>query len=62
MNFILRLPKLFLFLLSVAMPDFNSLQNEMPGLTIPSASSGLEYHWPTVVNASYGFLMAKLFP
>jgi hypothetical protein len=44
------------------MPDFNSLQNEMPGLTIPSASSGLEYHWPTVVNASYGFLMAKLFP
>lgn len=44
------------------MPEYNSLQNEMPGLTIPSASSGLEYHWPTVINASYGFLMAKFFP
>ena len=44
------------------MPDFNSLQNELPGLSIPKVSSGVEYHWPTVVNASYAFLMVKFFP
>ncbi len=43
------------------MPDFNSLQNEIPGLVVPKISRGLEYHWPTVINASYGYLMPKFF-
>lgn len=32
------------------------------GLTIPPAQTGEAYHWPTVVNASYAFLMKQLFP
>lgn len=40
------------------MPEYNSLAPLYPGLAIPAAESG-EYHWPTVVNASYGYLMPR---
>ncbi len=43
------------------MPDFNSVANLYPGLAIPAISAG-DYHWPTVVNASYGYLMPRFFP
>lgn len=44
------------------MPDYNSLENLYLGLNIPDAESGKEYHWPTVINASYGYLMPRFFP
>ncbi|MBK9337201.1 MAG: vanadium-dependent haloperoxidase [Lewinellaceae bacterium] len=40
------------------MPKYNSLAPLFSGISIPSAESG-EYHWPTVVNASYGYLMPR---
>lgn len=43
------------------MPSYNSLASLYPGLSIPAASNE-EYHWPTVVNASYGYLMPRFFP
>jgi hypothetical protein len=44
------------------MPDFKSVKSLYPGLTMPDAHSGEEYHWPTVVNAVYGSLMKRFFP
>ncbi|HRI59523.1 MAG TPA: hypothetical protein PK228_07360, partial [Saprospiraceae bacterium] len=41
------------------MPDFNSMANLYPGLSIPAPNG--EYHWPTVVNASYAHLMPLFF-
>lgn len=32
------------------------------GLTIPLIEGEEDYHWPTVINASYALLMKKLFP
>ena len=43
------------------MPEYNSLENLYAGLSIPDAADA-EYHWPTVVNASYAYLMPKFFP
>ena len=43
------------------MPEYNSIENLFAGLSIPDASDA-EYHWPTVVNASYAYLMPRLFP
>ena len=43
------------------MPDYNSLAHLFSGISIP-ADDGGEYHWPTVVNAVYGFMMPKFFP
>lgn len=44
------------------MPENNSLASVLPGgLDIPEAESGAQYHWPTVVNASYAFMMKKFF-
>ncbi len=43
------------------MPEYNSLENLYAGLSIPDAADA-EYHWPTVVNASYAFLMPRFFP
>jgi hypothetical protein len=42
------------------MPEYNSLKNLYAGLNIPDAAEG-EYHWPTVVNASYAYLMPRFF-
>jgi hypothetical protein len=43
------------------MPEYNSLANLYAGLNIPAATDD-EYHWPTVVNASYAYLMPRFFP
>lgn len=43
------------------MPDYSSLANLFPGLSVPAAEEG-EYHWPTVVNEVYGYFMPRFFP
>lgn len=43
------------------MPHYKSVANYYAGLTLPAVESGKEYHWPTVVNASYGYLMRRFF-
>ena len=43
------------------MPDYNSLADLYAGLNIPAAEDA-EYHWPTVVNAVYAFMIPKFFP
>lgn len=47
-----------------AMPEYSSLEGvyRSQGLDIPSIQQGVTYHWPTVVNASYGYLMKRFFP
>ena len=47
-----------------AMPEYNSLEGiyRSQGLDIPNIEQGVTYHWPTVVNASYGYLMKRFFP
>jgi hypothetical protein len=44
-----------------AMPEFNSLASFQVGLNVPSVEPNAEYHWPTVINAVYGYLMPKFF-
>ncbi len=39
----------------------NSLENQFPGLQIPNFNENLEYHWPTVVNEVYAYLMTRFF-
>lgn len=43
------------------MPNYNSLAALYAGLDIPAAEDA-EYHWPTVVNAVYGYMMPRFFP
>ncbi len=43
------------------MPDYNSLAPLYGGLSIPAAEENQEYHWPTVVNAVYGYMMPRFF-
>lgn len=43
------------------MPDYNSLASLYSGLSIPKAEDA-EYHWPTVINAIYGYFMPRFFP
>jgi len=43
------------------MPDYNSLAPLYAGLNIPRVQDGQEYHWPTVINASYARLMRNFF-
>lgn len=43
------------------MPEFNSVANLYPGLSIPAAQ-GNSYHWPEVVNASYAYMLPLFFP
>lgn len=47
-----------------AMPKYNSIESiyKSQGLDIPNPEQGINYHWPTVVNASYGYLMKRFFP
>ncbi|HMX39826.1 MAG TPA: vanadium-dependent haloperoxidase, partial [Saprospiraceae bacterium] len=42
------------------MPEYNSLESRYAGLNIPDAADS-EYHWPTVINASYAYLMPRFF-
>jgi membrane-associated phospholipid phosphatase len=43
------------------MPEYQSLAGLYPELKLPSLSSNETYHWPTVINASYGYLMPLFF-
>jgi hypothetical protein len=43
------------------MPDYQSLANLYPALRVPSAETGKEYHWPSVVNAVYATMFKKFF-
>lgn len=43
------------------MPDYRSLAPLYPGMDLPVADPKLEYHWPTVINASYAYLMPRFF-
>lgn len=43
------------------MPEYQSIAKNYPNLIIPQANESLEYHWPTVVNASYAHLMPLFF-
>ncbi|MBP7274230.1 MAG: vanadium-dependent haloperoxidase [Saprospiraceae bacterium] len=43
------------------MPDYNSMINQYPGLTLPAQDLTKEYHYPTVVNNIYGALMYSFF-
>ena len=44
------------------MPDYKSVASLYPGLSIPKPETSRDYHWPTVVNASYAHLMTLFFP
>lgn len=44
-----------------AMPEYNSIAQRYSGLVIPKVKSDQTYHWPSVINASYGYLMRKFF-
>lgn len=43
------------------MSGFNSLANLYPQLAMPKFDEELDYHWPTVVNEVYAFLMTRFF-
>ncbi len=43
------------------MPEYNSLANLYNGLSVPKYDESLEYHWPTVINEVYAFLMKRFF-
>lgn len=43
------------------MPEYQSLAPYYNGLTIPPVLEGVKYHWPTVLNSSYAFLLSKFF-
>ena len=43
------------------MPEHNSVENLFSGLSVPTVNNGDEYHWPTVINASYAYLMRRFF-
>ena len=44
------------------MPNYKSIASLYPGLSIPQPEISRDYHWPTVVNASYAQLMTLFFP
>jgi hypothetical protein len=44
------------------MPEYNSMAPRYSGLSIPQSDPQQVYHWPTVVNAIYGYMMPKFFP
>ena len=44
------------------LPGFKSMAALYPGLVIPPLKNNAVLHWPTVVNASYAYLMQRFFP
>ncbi len=42
--------------------EYNSIAGLYPELNIPAIDNSQEYHWPTVVNGSYAYLMKRFFP
>ncbi|MBK8567984.1 MAG: vanadium-dependent haloperoxidase [Saprospiraceae bacterium] len=45
-----------------SMPNYKSLEPLYEGLDLKKASTDKEYHWPTVVNATYATMMKHFFP
>ena len=43
------------------MSGYNSIETLYSGLSIPDIDKDQEYHWPTVVNASYAYMMRRFF-
>jgi hypothetical protein len=43
------------------MEKHKSIAYLYPGLKLPAIQSGAEYHWPSVVNASYAYMMSHFF-
>ena len=43
------------------MANYKSLAGLYPGLNIPVFDEHLDYHWPTVINESYAYLMRRFF-
>ncbi|MCW5923915.1 MAG: vanadium-dependent haloperoxidase [Saprospiraceae bacterium] len=43
------------------MPDYNSLANLYPQLAMPQFNENLDYHWPTVINEVYYYMMTRFF-
>ncbi len=41
---------------------YNSFDGFFPGLDVPEVEPNLEYHWPTVLNATYARAMTLFFP
>ncbi len=44
------------------MPGYQSLGDHFAGLRLPEVLPGLEYHWPSAVNAAYYQMFKKLYP
>ena len=44
-----------------AMPNYRSMAILYQGLSLPKTEADKEYHWPSVVNASYAYLMPLFF-
>ena len=44
------------------MPNYKSMANLYPGLTLPQPEADRDYHWPSVINACYAHLMTQFFP
>lgn len=42
--------------------EYSSIAPIYSGLSIPQISRGEEYHWPTVLNATYARIFAQFFP
>ncbi|MFZ4634375.1 MAG: vanadium-dependent haloperoxidase [Saprospiraceae bacterium] len=45
----------------MAIPENKSIQPFLPGLQVPRPDLQLEYHWPTVVNEVYAYLMTRFY-
>jgi hypothetical protein len=43
------------------MPEYQSMASRF-GIDVPKANKTLEYHYPTIINSSYAFLMTRFFP
>lgn len=44
------------------MPDNRSFGDYFAGLSLPDAETGVEYHYPTAVNAAYAYMFTHFFP
>lgn len=42
--------------------EYRSIADVYPGLVVPTTDRGTEYHWPTVLNATYARILAHFFP
>lgn len=42
--------------------EYRSIADVYPGLVVPKTERGTEYHWPTVLNATYARILAHFFP